>query len=66
MTFLGFLVMENKLKPETTAVIETLHGAEVRCVMATGDNIHTAISVARQCKMLDEKRQTWIGEIEVL
>ena len=32
--------------------------------MATGDNMRTAISVARQCNILDEKRKTWIGELE--
>jgi cation-transporting P-type ATPase 13A2 len=61
LVFLGFLVMENKLKKETTAVIEQLTAAEVRCVMATGDNLHTAMSVARQCKIISDK-PAWIGE----
>ena len=47
LTFLGFLVMENRLKKETTGVINTLRDCNVRTVMATGDNILTAISVAR-------------------
>jgi cation-transporting ATPase 13A3/4/5 len=46
LEFIGFLIMENKLKPETAAVIKTLQEAEVRTVMATGDNILTAMSVA--------------------
>ena len=54
--------MENKLKPETTGVIEVLQNAEVRCVMATGDNLLTAMSVARQCKIIDEKKKTWLGD----
>jgi len=32
--------------------------------MATGDNIHTATSVARQCKIIDEKKPTWLGDYE--
>mmetsp|Transcript_30528 Transcript_30528/g.29945 ORF Transcript_30528/g.29945 Transcript_30528/m.29945 type:complete len:126 (-) Transcript_30528:1247-1624(-) len=44
--FLGFLIMENKLKEATPHVIDQLTEAEVRCVMATGDNILTAVSVA--------------------
>jgi len=45
--------MENKLKSQTTGVIETLKDCNVRTVMATGDNVLTAISVARQCAILN-------------
>lgn len=47
LTFLGLLVMENKLKKETSAVIENLNECKIRTIMATGDNVLTAISVAR-------------------
>ncbi|XP_041976131.1 polyamine-transporting ATPase 13A3-like [Aricia agestis] len=52
MTFLGFLVMQNSLKPETTQIIKELHEAKMRQVMVTGDNIMTAMSVARLCLMV--------------
>ncbi|KAJ2946942.1 hypothetical protein O0L34_g16288 [Tuta absoluta] len=52
MAFLGFLVMQNSLKPETTQVIKDLHEANLRLVMVTGDNIMTAMSVARGCSMV--------------
>ena len=52
LTFLGFLVMQNKLKPETTPVIEELHRASIKTVMVTGDNLMTALSVARECNMV--------------
>lgn len=52
MVFLGFLVMQNSLKPETTQVIKELHQANMRLVMVTGDNIMTAMSVARGCFMV--------------
>ncbi|XP_063379335.1 polyamine-transporting ATPase 13A3-like [Cydia fagiglandana] len=52
MTFLGFLVMQNSLKPETTQVIKELHEADIKQVMVTGDNIMTAMSVARGCFMV--------------
>jgi cation-transporting ATPase 13A3/4/5 len=31
--------------------------------MATGDNVLTAISVARQCNIIDSEREVWLGEI---
>ena len=35
-TFIGFLVMENRLKPVTTHIIDLLHSAEIKTVMVTG------------------------------
>ncbi|KAG6448590.1 probable cation-transporting ATPase 13A3 [Manduca sexta] len=52
MAFLGFLVMQNSLKPETTQVIKELHDANMKQIMVTGDNIMTAMSVARGCCMV--------------
>jgi len=45
--FLGLFIVENKLKPITTEIINKLHNADVKTIMVTGDNILTAISVAR-------------------
>ncbi|KAL9877146.1 polyamine-transporting ATPase 13A3-like isoform 2-T10 [Glossina fuscipes fuscipes] len=49
LEFLGFVVLENRLKPDTTEVIEALSKANIRSIMVTGDNILTALSVARDC-----------------
>jgi cation-transporting P-type ATPase 13A2 len=52
MVFLGLLVVQNKLKSKTTSSIETLQEANLKMVMATGDNILTAISVAKECMLI--------------
>lgn len=52
LTFLAFVVLENRLKPETTPVIEALNRACIKTVMVTGDNMLTALSVARDCGMV--------------
>ncbi|KAG8445117.1 hypothetical protein GDO86_010040 [Hymenochirus boettgeri] len=52
MTFLGLIIMQNKLKEETPSVLEVLRRANIRTVMVTGDNMLTAISVARDCGMI--------------
>ena len=36
LTFLGLLVMENRLKPETSPVIHQLSEANIRTIMVTG------------------------------
>ncbi|KAK5098854.1 hypothetical protein LTS08_006232 [Lithohypha guttulata] len=48
-----FIIFENKLKEITTEIIEELNEAKIRTVMCTGDNILTAISVARECDLID-------------
>uniref|UniRef100_A0A4W6DTC2 Polyamine-transporting ATPase 13A3 n=1 Tax=Lates calcarifer TaxID=8187 RepID=A0A4W6DTC2_LATCA len=52
MEFLGLIIMQNKLKAETPGVLLDLHQANIRTVMVTGDNMLTAISVARDCGMI--------------
>ncbi|XP_052082525.1 polyamine-transporting ATPase 13A3-like isoform X4 [Mytilus californianus] len=57
LTFLGFLVTENRVKPETTPVITQLRQANIRTVMVTGDNMLTALSVAREIGMVPPKER---------
>ncbi|KAE9523697.1 hypothetical protein AGLY_015915 [Aphis glycines] len=52
LIFLGFLVMQNKLKPQSSNVIKQLRTANIKCVMVTGDNLYTGLSVARECSMI--------------
>ncbi|KAK9515665.1 hypothetical protein VZT92_026292 [Zoarces viviparus] len=57
MRFLGLLMMKNLVKPESAKVIDVLRLANLRSVMVTGDNILTAVNVAKSCGMVgvDEK-----------
>ncbi|KAK4886443.1 hypothetical protein RN001_002714 [Aquatica leii] len=50
--FLGLLIMQNTLKPESQPTISILKDANIRTVMITGDNIRTAVAVARDCGMI--------------
>ncbi|XP_029395864.1 cation-transporting ATPase 13A2 isoform X5 [Mus pahari] len=52
LSLLGLLVMRNLLKPQTAPVIQTLRKTGIRTVMATGDNLQTAVTVARACGMV--------------
>ena len=53
LEFIGFIVFENKVKDATTGIIDELNEANIRSVMCTGDNILTAVSVARECHLID-------------
>lgn len=52
LEFLGFVILENRLKPGSEKVIKILNDANIRTIMVTGDNILTAVSVAKDCDMI--------------
>jgi len=64
LVFIGFIIMENRIKAATPNCIMKLHAAEIRTVMVTGDNILTAISVAKQCGMIPGDHRVFYGEID--
>ncbi|KAK9330708.1 hypothetical protein V1520DRAFT_339783 [Lipomyces starkeyi] len=64
LAFVGFIVFENKLKPSTTAIIHELGEAKIRTVMCTGDNVLTAISVGRECRLVRNDAPVFIPHFE--
>ena len=63
MIFLGLIIVQNQLKPETIETIEILNKAKIRLAMVTGDYIFTAISVARQCEIINPESIVYNCEI---
>lgn len=61
LTFSGFIVFENKLKDSTKPTLNRLSEAKIRTVMCTGDNVLTAISVARECELIEP----WVEHIYI-
>lgn len=41
-----------------------MNECNIRTIMATGDNVLTAISVARQCKMLNPQKEVFLADLE--
>lgn len=60
LDFAGFIIFENKLKPTTEGVIRELLDSNIGTVMVTGDNILTAISVARECGLMDRSAHCFV------
>ena len=63
LTFIGFICMQNKLKPDSKGIITTLTKAGIKSVMVTGDNAFTAISVSRQCGIAKPEGQVFLGDV---
>lgn len=65
LTFLGLIVLENKLKPATRPTLRRLQlDAGIRVSMATGDNPVTAIAVGRQCGLVDATHNVYLGDVD--
>ncbi|KAM7379060.1 hypothetical protein PAMP_004634 [Pampus punctatissimus] len=62
MEFLGLVIMQNKIKAETAGVLSDLRQANIRTLMVTGDNMLTAISVARDCGMIRPHEKVIIAD----
>uniref|UniRef100_A0A8D2LHB1 Cation-transporting ATPase n=1 Tax=Varanus komodoensis TaxID=61221 RepID=A0A8D2LHB1_VARKO len=62
MDFLGFVILQNKLKPATAPALAELRRARIRCAMVTGDNLLTAISVGRECGIVPPKGKVMLTE----
>ena len=54
LRFLGLVIFENKLKPGSAPAIQALRSAHLACRMITGDNPLTAVSVARECDLINQ------------
>jgi cation-transporting ATPase 13A2 len=65
MVYLGLLVVKNKLKSRTRSSIQTLRDADLKMVMATGDNIFTAIAVAKECELIKSDSILYSCNIEI-
>ena len=64
LIFLGLLIVRNKLKSQTIPSINELSKAKLRMVMATGDNILTAIAVSKECKLINPDSTVYTCNID--
>lgn len=57
LTFDGFIVFHNKIKRQSKPTILELRAIDMRCLMATGDNLLTAVNVSRNCGLINADDQ---------
>lgn len=62
MIFLGFIIIENKLKDSAIPTIKTLQNANMNIVIATGDNILTSTTIAYQSNIFNQKNNLLVCE----
>lgn len=55
LEFYGLLILGGKLKRATIPTLRILKEANIQSVMATGDNLETAISIGRKCGIVERE-----------
>ena len=63
LIFVGFLIMHNRLKPETIPTIEKLKRANIESIMVTGDNPLTACYIAYACNLVSYKKEIYLSKV---
>jgi len=63
LDFLGLVVFKNAIKSVSRTTIETLKYGGVKSVMATGDHLNTAVSVARDVSIIE--RDCTVYELKI-
>eukprot|EP00917_Polyrhabdina_sp_WS-2016_P022704 GHVP01049220.1.p1 GENE.GHVP01049220.1~~GHVP01049220.1.p1 ORF type:complete len:1083 (+),score=156.97 GHVP01049220.1:367-3615(+) len=64
LRFVGFVVLENKVREDVPDVIEKLRDAEITQVMCTGDHLQTAVSIARISGLIVKGKPVYYGVME--
>ncbi|KAF2071068.1 hypothetical protein CYY_007622 [Polysphondylium violaceum] len=64
LIFLGFIVMENKIKSQSPPTIDILQKANIKTIMCTGDNPLTAKSVAKQTGIIKKDSILFMGILD--
>ena len=55
LTLLGFLGIEDPIRPEVPLAVERCRQAQIDVILITGDHPETALAVANRCGIVDEK-----------
>jgi magnesium-transporting ATPase (P-type) len=63
LSFLGFLVLSNELKPDSNRLLAELRAADIRSLMITGDSPFTALTVARLAEMVPQAAPCLLGDV---
>ena len=61
LTFCGLSGMIDPERPEVAAAIEEAHAAGIRTVMITGDHIDTAVAIAKNLGIIEDRSQAITG-----
>lgn len=64
LTYLGYLIIKDNIRPTATSSVDTLHQAGINVIMITGDNINTAISIAKETNIITSKSDLALTSLE--
>ncbi|KAL7066033.1 E1-E2 ATPase family protein [Cryptosporidium serpentis] len=63
LSFLGYLLFLNELRPSATTLIQGIKAAGITPIMVTGDSAYTALSIARKVGIISPGSSVAIGDV---
>ena len=63
MTFLGFVIFQNRLKKNTKTILRNLTELGLFPIISTGDNAFTSISVVKECNIIHPNSKFCIMDV---
>lgn len=63
LTFLGLLLLQNKIKSNTVETIKTLKKSNIHVLMITGDNIFTAINAGFSSQIIESYQKVYVCQV---
>jgi len=64
LSLCGLLLFRNEMKPDSPDAIIELKKGSIRSVICTGDNVHTGISIGKQCRIVSQHHPCLLGELD--
>ena len=64
LNFIGFLILQNKMKSDTAEVMMHLKNAELDLKIISGDNPLTTIQAAKESKIISERKTVFLFEVD--
>lgn len=62
LTFMGFIIFDNPLKPQSKGTLEILRNCGIRSAIITGNNLLTALSVGISLELFNYRSRVFIGQ----
>ena len=56
LTYIGLLLIKDKVRENSKYAIDLLNNASINTIMVTGDSLNTAISIAKETNIINDKK----------
>lgn len=64
LEFVGLALVENKVKKGAFKAVKTLTDCNIKCIMVTGDNPYTSITIGKKSHIIESRKAIFLSELK--